>query len=92
MSAIVILYTHYMIYIDLPILGPDHEITQLYSTRSGFKRIFKDANVATPPAQGDIFSIEQLVEKLAHLVVNHPLIRRWLFKLPEHVRAKGFGE
>ena len=76
----------------LPILGPDHEITQLYSTRSGYKRIFTDACVTTPPSEGDIFSVEQLVEKLAGLVINHPLVTRWLFKLPDHIRGRGFGK
>ncbi len=44
-----------------------------------------------PPSEGDIFSEEQLVDRLASLVTGHPLVPRWLFKLPEHVQGKGFG-
>lgn len=48
--------------------------------------------VSAPPSAGDIFSEDQLVEKLASLIANHPLTSRWLFKLPDHVGGKGFGE
>ncbi len=77
---------------DLPLLGPDHELTQHCSSRPGFKRILTEAGVSVPPSLGEVFSEEQLIDKLAQLVVNHPTIERWLFKLPDHVRAKGFGK
>ena len=48
--------------------------------------------VATPPFAADIFSVEQLLERLASLVALHPHISRWLFKLPEDIKGRGFGE
>ena len=105
-----------LVSVGLPLLGPEPELCQLYSTKSGARRIFRDAQVsvitspsdciysnvimslswtlqvAIPPSEGDIFSEEQLVERLASLVTAHPLIPRWLFKLPEHICGRGFGE
>jgi hypothetical protein len=74
------------------LLASEPELTQLYSTKSGAKRIFTDAGVDMPPSAGDIFSQEQLVEKLASLVAGQPLVQRWIFKLQSHVRGKGFGK
>lgn len=48
--------------------------------------------VATPPFAADIFSADQLLERLASLVALHPHIPCWLFKLPEGIRGRGFGE
>jgi len=47
--------------------------------------------VSVPPSEGDIFSEEQLLERLASLIANHLLVTRWLFKLPDHVQGSGFG-
>ena len=77
---------------DLPLLASEPDLTQLYSTKSGAKRIFTDAGIKVPPSAGDIFSQDQLVEKLASLVAGHPLIQTWLFKLQDHISAKGFGK
>lgn len=76
----------------LPLLASEPELTQLYSTKSGAKRIFTDAGVKMPPSAGDIFSEDQLVEKLASLVAGNPVIKTWIFKLQDHVSGKGFGE
>ena len=47
--------------------------------------------VSVPPSEGDIFSEEQLLDRLSSLVANCLLITRWLFKLPNHVQGSGFG-
>lgn len=73
-------------------MASEPELTQLYSTKSGAKRIFSDAGVSMPPSAGDIFSEEQLMEKLASLVAGQPLIKTWIFKLQDYVAGRGFGE
>ena len=68
-------------FLDVPIYGPDPEVTHLYSTQSGARRIFQAADVDTPPCECDVYNIQQLVDCLAELVTTHPNINKWLIKL-----------
>ena len=68
-------------FLDVPIYGPDPEVTHLYSTKSGARRIFQAADVDTPPCECDVYNIQQLVDCLAELVTTHPNINKWLIKL-----------
>jgi hypothetical protein len=77
--------------LGVPLLGPDSETSELYSSKDGARKIFADAKVATPPYVTDIVSEAQLVDQLATLVASHPSIRRWIFKLPRHSRGRGFA-
>ncbi|KAL5482074.1 hypothetical protein EMCRGX_G022355 [Ephydatia muelleri] len=77
--------------LGIPLLGCPPDIGRLYSSRSGAKRVFADAQVSMPPSQGDIFSEEQLIEHLATLILANLAIQRWLFKLNSHVQGKGFA-
>lgn len=73
-------------------LGSEPDVSQLYSTKAGARRLIKDTQVEIPPYEADIFSQEQLLQHLASLIVNNLLISRWIFKLPEQVKGQGFGE
>lgn len=76
----------------VPLLGSEPAISQLYTTKAGARRLLRGTDVTVPPYEADIFSQEQLFESLASLIVNNPLISRWMFKLPEQVKGRGFGK
>ena len=46
--------------LDVPVLGPEPAVSQLYSTKSEGRRIFAGAKVDVPPGQGDIYSLNQV--------------------------------
>ncbi|XP_065912018.1 IQ domain-containing protein H-like isoform X2 [Dysidea avara] len=75
--------------LNVPILSPDPDISKLYSSKSGAKRIFASAEVLCPPSVVDVFSADQLVEGLASLVVNNLTVRRWLFKIDDQIHGRG---
>uniref|UniRef100_A0A3Q3BA83 IQ motif containing H n=1 Tax=Kryptolebias marmoratus TaxID=37003 RepID=A0A3Q3BA83_KRYMA len=67
--------------LDVPILGPEPAVSQLYNTKSGGRRIFAVAEVDVPPGQADIYSLNQLHETLAELMTQNINMQRWLFKM-----------
>ncbi|XP_026220609.1 IQ motif-containing protein H isoform X2 [Anabas testudineus] len=67
--------------LGVPILGPEPAIAQLYSTKSGGRRICTGAEIDVPPGQGDIYSLHQLHETLAELMAQNMDVQRWLFKI-----------
>jgi hypothetical protein len=68
-------------FLNIPVYGSDPEVTHLYSTKSGARRIFQAAGVDMPPGEFDVYNIQQLTECLAELVTTYPYINRWLIKL-----------
>ncbi|XP_070208772.1 IQ domain-containing protein H-like isoform X2 [Littorina saxatilis] len=78
-------------YLNVPILSPEPEVSHLYSTKSGCKRIFASANVDIPPSEYDVYSLGQLYECLAQLVTEHLNVKRWLFKLDNEFDGRGIA-
>ncbi|CAH1796248.1 unnamed protein product [Owenia fusiformis] len=78
-------------YLGVPMLSPEPDIAQLYSTKSGCKRIFASAGVKAPPGEYDVYSLPQLNECLAQLVTEHLEVKRWLFKLDDEFDGRGIA-
>lgn len=53
--------------LGVPILGPEPAVAQLYSTKSGGRRIFVGAEVDVSPGQGDIYSLNQVRDQKHNL-------------------------
>ncbi|KAK3607906.1 hypothetical protein CHS0354_036732 [Potamilus streckersoni] len=78
-------------YLDVPIFAPEPEVSHLYSTKSGCKRIFASAGVMMPPSEYDVYSLGQLFECLAQLVTENLLVKKWLFKLDDEFDGRGIA-
>ncbi|NXT97508.1 IQCH protein, partial [Buphagus erythrorhynchus] len=75
--------------LQVPLLGSEPAVAQLYSTKSGSKRIFASAGVPTPPGEWDIHSREQLLRALSQLVLDNLEVQRWLFKVDDERGGDG---
>lgn len=75
--------------LGIPVLGPEPDVANLYSSKSGSKRIFLSAKVDIPPGHFDIYSLPQLHESIAKLVTENLLVKRWLFKMDSEFDGRG---
>jgi len=78
-------------FLNIPIFGSEPNITQLYSNKSGSKRVFKGADVAGPPGDFDIYTANQLNESLAKLICSNPNVTKWLIKIDNTFDGRGIA-
>lgn len=75
--------------LSVPILSGDPQITKIYTTKSGAKRIFHQAEVPIPMGAHDIYSIDEFMIQLTKLVAQNLYINTWIFKIDDEFNGRG---
>jgi hypothetical protein len=74
--------------LGIPLNGVDPVLSPL-GTKSGSRRIFREAGVGLPEGAEDLRSEDDIVEALAELAVRRPGIRRAVVKLDDSFSGEG---
>jgi hypothetical protein len=74
--------------LGIPLNGLDPDL-QYYGTKSGSRRVFKEAGVACPEGFEDLHSEDDIVQALGELRRRQPGIRRAMVKLNESFSGEG---
>ena len=67
------------------------QISRLYSSKSGARRIFSASSVEVPPGDFDIYTAQQLHESLSRLICDHPHVKKWLLKIDSTRGGRGIA-
>ncbi|CAF1395000.1 unnamed protein product, partial [Didymodactylos carnosus] len=78
-------------YLDIAVIGCEPEVSYLYSSKSGSKRVFEAATVPLPYGEFDVYNQQQLYESLAQLIIEHLDVQRWLFKIDDDYDGLGIA-
>lgn len=73
----------------IPMLGPGPRNMALLSSKSNAKKLAQLAELPTGPWAVDIFDEDEFFTSFAGLVVKHPHVRTWLFKIDDERDARG---
>ncbi|WP_201864204.1 peptide ligase PGM1-related protein [Microvirga soli] len=74
--------------LDLPIYGCDPDLLS-FGSKSGSRKIFRDAGIAMPEGFEDLSTPDQIVDALLELKQRRPMIRRAVVKLNEGFSGEG---
>jgi len=77
------------IMLSIPTLCGEPSKQNLYSTKSGAKKIFHLADVPTPCSAVDIYDEQEFVMQLAKLIANNLYVNNWLFKIDDEFNGRG---
>ena len=75
--------------LTVPILSGEPSKVNLYSTKSGAKRIFMQADVPTPISAYDIYDEQEFLMSLAKLIANNQYVSTWIFKIDDEFNGRG---
>eukprot|EP00899_Mesostigma_viride_P008752 jgi/Mesvir1/17879/Mv12955-RA.1 len=75
--------------LDIPIFGPAPELYKQLSSKTMLKTILKEAEVNMAPSMEDIRSEDDLVARLANMIVDMPKVPRWIFKVDDEFFGRG---
>lgn len=77
--------------LKIPILSGEPQKQTLYSTKSGAKKIFQQADVPTPVAQIDIYDEHEMLMSLAKLIAGNLYVTTWVFKIDDEFNGRGIA-
>ena len=77
--------------LNVPVFCCEPELANLYTTKSGSKRIFQSAKVGMPHGEFDIYNKEQLYACLAKVITENLTVQRWLLKLDGEFDGRGIA-
>jgi hypothetical protein len=75
--------------LDLPLLGAGPRNLALLSSKSNAKRLVSLAELPAGPWAVDIYDEDEFYSSLADLVVRHPEVRHWVFKIDDERNSRG---
>ena len=75
--------------LGLPIYAGDPHKSQLFSTKSGSKRVLSEASIPLPPGAFDIYDEKEFLATLTRLICNNPDIETWIFKIDNELAGRG---
>jgi len=73
----------------LPLIGPSARNMSLLSSKSNGKKLAQMAELPIGPWAVDIYDEDEFYNSLAGLVVKHPEVRTWLFKIDDERSSRG---
>jgi PGM1 C-terminal domain len=74
--------------LGIPLNGCDPNLSHL-GTKSGSRKVFKEAGIHLPPGAEDLHTQRELAEALHELRANHPSLRKAVIKLNESFSGEG---
>mmetsp|Transcript_157923 Transcript_157923/g.291087 ORF Transcript_157923/g.291087 Transcript_157923/m.291087 type:complete len:1101 (-) Transcript_157923:39-3341(-) len=75
--------------LDLPLLGAGPRNLALLASKSNAKRLATLAELPVGPWAVDIYDEDEFYASLADLVVRHPEVRHWVFKIDDERGSRG---
>jgi len=77
--------------LGMPILSGEPQKSQLYSSKSGCRRIFNLADVPIPIGAYDIYHENEFEISLTKLILSHIHIDTWVFKIDDENSGRGIA-
>lgn len=75
--------------LGVPMLSGEPQKVHLYSTKSGSRRIFNQANIPIPVGAYDIYDQNEFEILLTKLVLSNPFVSQWIFKIDNEFNGRG---
>lgn len=77
--------------LGLPLFGPGPQNIAVLASKSNVKRLVASAGLQTVPGAADIYDDDEFFTSLAGLVLKHPQIRTWVFKIDDERDSRGIA-
>lgn len=75
--------------LGVPLFAGSDRAAMAFSSKSGARRIFTEADINIPTGETDIYTQDDLVSALARLAAAHPSVQQWIVKLDDESSGRG---